>query len=143
MPTSPDTINLIRTKTSSSPQIDAIESSLRRTAYIAVALFLCTGITMAIVYYLFYFQNLTLQKEKASLIARINADKNKEGFLIAIKDRTKIVQKVMANQKPWTLMMDLVATFAKPPLLTTFTVDEQNKIVLGIKSDSLDDVLTM
>jgi hypothetical protein len=143
MPTSLNTINLIRTKTSSSPQLDAIEASVRRSAYIAVAAFLCIGVTAAIVYYLFYFENLNLQKEKTQLIARINAEKNKEGFLIAIKDRTKIVQKVMENQKPWTKTLDLVATFAIPPTLASLSVDEQNKVVLGIKAGSLDQVLYM
>ncbi|OGG30580.1 hypothetical protein A3A63_01905 [Candidatus Gottesmanbacteria bacterium RIFCSPLOWO2_01_FULL_46_9] len=143
MPTSLNTINLIRTKTSSSPQLDAIEASVRRSAYIGVAAFLCIGVIMAIVYYLFYFENLKLQKEKTQLIDRINAEKNKEGLLIAIKDRTRIVQKAMGSQKPWTKTLDLVATFASPPTLSSLSVDEQNKVVLGAKAGSLDEVLYM
>ena len=143
MPTSLNTINLIRTKTSTSPQLDAIEGSIRRSAYVGVGLFLCIGVTMAIVYYLFYFQNMSLQKEKATLIGVINAEKNKEGLLIAIKDRTKIVQKAMESQKPWTKTLDLVATFAIPPSLASLSVDEQNKVVIGIKAGSLDEVLYM
>jgi hypothetical protein len=143
MPTSPNTINLIRTKTSSSPQLDAIEASLRRTGYIGVVLFLCASCVIAMVYFLFYFEESSLQKEKADLTRRVNAAKNKEGLLLAIRDRTKTVEKAMANQKPWVKVLDLVETFAVPPNLGTITVDEQNKVVITLKAASLDEVLKM
>lgn len=143
MPTSPNTINLIRTKTSSSPQMEAIEASLKKSSYIGLALFLGVSVILALLYGLFYFENGNLQKQKTQLIADINSQKSKEGLLLAIKDRTKTVEKAMATQKPWTETLDLVSTFATPPLLSTISVDEQNKVTLSVKADSLDDLLTM
>ena len=143
MPNQPNTINLIRTKTSSSPQLEAIESSLRKSSIAALIGFISLGVILAIVYGLYYFQLQNFESEKTQLTNRINAVKNKEGLLIAIKDRTKVVDKVMKNQKPWIKILDLVATFATPPLVTNITVDDQNKVTIAVKSQSLDSVVDM
>jgi hypothetical protein len=143
MPNQLNTINLIRTKTSSSPQLEAIELSLRKSGMYGLVAFLCIGVVLGLVYTLSSYQLQAYENEKEQLVSRINASKNKEGLLIAIKDRTKVVEKVVKNQKPWTKILDLVATFAQPPLLTNITADDQNKVTITVKSQSLDSVRTM
>jgi hypothetical protein len=143
MPTQQNTINLIRTKTSSSPQLESIETSLRRTGMIGLVIFLCVSVVLGSVYTFYFFENQKLQSEKSALIERINAQKNKEGFLLAIKDRTKLVQKAMASQKPWIQTIDLVSTFVTAPFLTSMTVDELDKVTLSVSANSLDNILIM
>lgn len=143
MPNQPNTINLIRTKTSSSPQLEAIESSLKKSGLIGLVAFICVGVVLGIVYTLYYVRLQNLENEKTQLTNRINAAKNKEGLLIAIKDRTNVVSKVIKNQKPWVKILDLVATFAAPPLLTNIAVDDQNKVTISVKSQSLDNVFDL
>lgn len=141
MPTTNNTINLIRTKTNTSPQFDAIEQSIRKTAMIGLGVFICLSIVIGSVYALFYYKLDTQEAEKKELITRVNSLKVKEAYLLAIKDRTKTVEKVMGNQKPWANMLDLVSTFATPPTLMSLSVDEQDKIGLVIKTESLENVL--
>lgn len=143
MPTTQNTINLIRTKTSESPQLDAIEVSLRRTGYIAIIGFLCLSVITGSVYAFFSHELSKYKTEQSELITRINSLKTKEGYLLAIKDRTKTVEKAMSNQKPWGQMLDLVATFTAPPALVNIAVDEQNKIVLTLKTGSLEQILSI
>ena len=140
MASKPNNINLIRTKASSSPQIDVLEASLRRSAYICLITFVSLAAITGVVYGLFYFQRSKLQNERQQLLVRVNNGKNKEGLLVAIKDRTKIVQRAMQNQKPWTKMFDIVYSFVQPPQLESLSVDEQNKMLLTIRTASVDEM---
>lgn len=135
------TINLIHTQANASPEIDAIDASVRKAAIFALIGFICVAVVTASVYGLYYFQQSREEAEKAELVSRVNSLKNKEAYLLAIKDRTKTVEKVLANQKPWIQMLDLVNSFASPPALSSITVDEQDKIALIIKTESLEDIL--
>ncbi len=123
--------------------MNSLESSLRRSGYVGLVGFIGIAVILAVIYILLYFQNQNLQQEKAQLLDRINAQKTKEGLILAIKDRTKIVEKARANQKPWTEVLDLVTTLASPPALSSITVDEQNKVVISVQAGSLDEVNSM
>ncbi len=142
MPANQHNINLIRTKSDTSSQIEAIESSVRKTSTTALIIFLCISVIVGSVYGLYFYKENSQEVQKAELISRVNSLKNKEAYLLAIKDRTKTVEKVMGNQKPWVQMLDLVNTFAAPPNLTSITVDEQDKIAITLRAASLEDVLS-
>jgi hypothetical protein len=141
MPTINNTINLIRTNTNESRQFDAIEISVRKTAMIGLLIFISLSVVIGSVYALFYYKLDNQEAEKKALITRVNSLKNREAYLLAIKDRTRTVEKVMGNQKPWAQMLDLVSTIAVPPSLMSILVDEQDKIALTIKTQSLENVL--
>lgn len=135
------TINLIHTQANTSPEIDAIEASVRKTAIFALIGFICVAVITASVYGLYFYQQSREEQEKTQLLTRVNSLKNKEAYLLAIKDRTKTVEKVLGNQKPWIQMLDLVNSFVTPPSLSSITVDEQDKIALIIKTESMEDIL--
>ncbi len=135
------TINLIHTQANASPEIDAIDASVRKAAIFALIGFICVAVITASVYGLYFYQQNREEAEKADLITRVNSLKNKEAYLLAIKDRTKTVEKALGNQKPWIQMLNLVSSFVAPPFLSSITVDEQDKIALIIRSDSLEDIL--
>lgn len=135
------TINLIHTQSNVSPELDAIDASVRKATVVTLIVFICVAVVTASVYVLYYFKQQTVDDEKKELITHVNTLKNKEAYLLAIKDRTKTVEKVLLNQKPWIQVLNLVNTFASPPLLSSITVDEQDKIALIIKVDSLEEVL--
>ncbi len=141
MPAASNTINLIRTKTSGTSQYDPIFESLRKSATVGLWLFLVASMALGGVYYYFYAEQGRLEKERAELYLRVNQAKNKEGLLISIKERTKIVDKVLAAQKPWADMLDLLGTVVVPPQLSSISVDEQNEVVVGITGESIDDIV--
>jgi hypothetical protein len=141
MPTSDNTINLIRTKTSNSPQLEAIERSLRKSAVIGLVSCICIAVLCGSVLTLLQMQLTGQEVEQSQLLNEINSLKTKEGYILAIKERTQTVAKAMTGQKPWAKMLDLVYTFAKPPGLLGIAVDEQDKIVLHIQTTSLEEIL--
>lgn len=141
MPASSNTINLIRTKTGGSSQYDAVFESLRRAATAGLWLFLLAAFALGASYYYFYTEQGRLAKQRSELYFRVNQARNKEGLLISIKERTAIVDRVLAAQKPWADMLDLLGTIVVPPALSTISVDDQNKIVVGITAPSIDDIV--
>ena len=79
MPTNPTTINLISTKTGLSPQLELIESSLRRASIIAILVFLAVGFLVGGLYMYFLSQLTSLGATRTELRSQINTAKNKEG----------------------------------------------------------------
>lgn len=138
---SSNTINLIRTRTSSSPQLDAIEGSLRRTAYIGLIVFLSLGFLTGVVFFLLTLQKNSLEARRVQLTQQVAAAKRKEGILISIKERTQLVTRAMKSQKPWAQMLDRLSVAVSSARLSHISVDEQNKVTLTIQATSLDDVL--
>jgi hypothetical protein len=134
-------INLIRTKTSSSPQLEAIEMSLRRTGYVAVALFLCVSFVLGVVYVFIIQEKSRLESVQQNLTRELTANLQKEGMFLSIKDRTRIVKKVMETQKPWAQLLDRVSEIMPPPALSDVTVDDQSKITISIHAGSVDTIL--
>ena len=131
-------INLIRTKTSISPQLTAIEQSLRRSAYIAIGVFLCAGIVVAVVYVLFSQERTDLQNRQQSLIQQVSGNAQREAIYVAIKSRVRIVGSAIQNQRPWSTLLDRVQSFVNPAELTDINVDDQGRISISIKTNSLE-----
>ena len=133
-------INLIRTKTGISPQMTAIEQSLRRSAYIAIAAFLCAGIVVSVLYVLFSQEKSRLQDTQQSLIQQVSGNAQKEAMYVAIKSRVRIVGSAIQNQKPWSKLLDNVQSFVAPPDLVDISVNEEGGIRLSVKTNSLENV---
>jgi len=131
-------INLIRTKTGISPQLTAIEQSLRRSAYIGIGVFLCVGIIVAVVYVLFSQERTQLAGRQQSLIQQVTGNAQREAMYVAIKSRVRIVKSAIQNQKPWSKLLDRVQSFVNPADLTDIMVDDQGRISISIKTNSLE-----
>lgn len=138
---SSNTINLISTKTGLSPQIERVAGSLRRAASIAMMIFILSGVTIGSVYYYYYSRRNSLTLDRDQLRNQISAAKNKEGLLVSIKDRTRIVEKVMKSQRPLGEILDLLGRIAVPPLLTNVSIDESSKIEATIQANTLDEIV--
>jgi len=137
----PNTINLIRTKTTNSPQLGAIESSLRRTGYVGLVLFLSIGLLVGALYLLFSTEEKNLLSQKADLVQRVNGYKQTEGFFSSIKDRTRIVENTMTSKRPWSQLLDETTAIVLPPVLSRITVDDQDKISITVNAGSIDMLL--
>jgi hypothetical protein len=136
-----NTINLIRTKTGSSQQLDAIQASLRKTGYIGLTIFVCVGILIGVLYLLFSAEERNLTAQKKELITRLQRDAVREGYFRSIKDRTTIVSKTMSSKRPWAELLDKVNAVVAPPSLTRISVDEQNKVSITVSVPTVDLVL--
>lgn len=141
MPLTSNSINLVSTKTNLSPQVTAIEASLRKASQAGLVLLLVFGLTIGAVYYYSVRERTVLENTRRDLRSQINAAKNKEGLLTSIKDRTKIVERAMSTQRPWAQMLDLVGTIAQPPFLTAVSVDDQGEIEVTLQGASIDDIV--
>jgi hypothetical protein len=137
---SPNTINLMATKTGLSPQVELIERSLQKASVIAVIVFLVTGLSVGGLYVLYTSQMNGLEQTRTELRSQINAAKNNEGLLVSIKDRTRIVEKAMGSQRPWGKILDLLGTVAVPPSLSTVSIGDENTIDISLQGTSIDEI---
>jgi len=137
----PNTINLIRSKTTYSPQLGALESSLRKSGYIGIILFLCIGLLVGILYVLFSTEEKNLLSQKEEYVKRVNSDKLAEGFFRSIKDRTRIVENAMMSKRPWSQLLDEVNAIVAPPVLSNISVDNEDKIIITVNTGSVDTIL--
>ncbi len=134
-------INLIRTRTGASPQLEAIETSLRRTGYVSIIAFLCVSIICTVIYVLFNQNKQDLQSSKQSLINEVTGNAQKEALYLSIKNRTLIVGKALDNLHPWADLLDRVNAFSPEGSLAGILVDDENKIILTYKVASFNTLL--
>ncbi len=135
------TINLIRTKTSMSPQAEGIEEGLRRTSYILLAATIFVGVLLSSAYFFLMNEKQSLEETKRQLTTQITIDQVKEAQFLAIRERIAIVQKAMGSQRPWSRLLDIIATFASPSDLTSVVVEGNAKAVITMRDISMEDVL--
>lgn len=138
MQTNQSSINLISTKTGLSPEVELIENSVRRASTISIFVFLAAGFLIGGLYLYFSSQLTSLEAMRTELRSQINSAKKNEGLLVSIKDRTRIVERAMASQRPWAETLDLLGTVAVPPALASVSVGEQNKIEITIQDGSIE-----
>lgn len=136
-------INLLQSKTVLPPQLAAIEGRLRQASYMSLAILLVAGVLVGVTYLFFQNQKRVLEETRTQLIRKINAQSQKEGFLVAVRERLGVVDKVLAYQLPWAQIMDTIKTIALPPKLNAISVEEQNKVTLSVKADSIEETLNM
>lgn len=141
MQTSPNSINLIRTKTDVSPQFTLIETSLRRVSILALGVFLLVGILTGSLYFYYSSQLKTLDSARENYRKQIRTAKNIEGLLTAIKDRTRIVERAMSSQRPLGETLKLLSTVTVPPQLSSVSIDEQSTIEITLQGNTITDIL--
>lgn len=139
----PNAINLIRTKTSTTPQLDAIEGNLRRSSYIMLGAVLVVSLLLGSLYVLFLNEKNTLQAEQTELTRQITEQKTKEASFVAIKERVNLVDKAMGTQRPWSKLLDIIALFASPSNLSHVAIEDNTKAVITMRGISVDEVLTV
>lgn len=142
MSTNPNTINLINTKTGLSPQFALIEASLRRASVVAIVIFLFLGFLVGGLYMYFSSQKKSLELSRNELRNEVAAAKNSEGLLTSIKDRTRIVERAMASQRPWAKTLNLLGEIAAPPALVSVSVNEEANIETTLQANSIDELVS-
>lgn len=141
MPSQFSHINLIQTKAKGSARLAAIEQSLHKSAVISLIIFVSLGVIAGGIFAYYTFRKQSLEPRKKLYVTQINAAKNKEGLLLSIKDRTKIVSNVLFVQRPWASVLDIVSSVVSLNSLSNLSADEQNKFSVSFSAQSLDEVL--
>ena len=137
------TINLIRTKTATSPQLDMVTAQLRKfSLWALVALILSGSIVSAIFYYL-RVRSGQLTNAKQQLSQTISQNMTKEGLVVAFKQRVALTNKILGVQKPVGKVFDTLSTFVSVGQVSSVSLDDQNNVVLTIRAQSITDVVSI
>ena len=92
-------------------------------------------------YVLFSTEEKNLLSQKEEYVKRVNSNKLVEGFFRSIKDRTRIVDNAMQSKRPWSQLLDEMNAIVAPPVLSSISVDSENKIVVTVITGTVDTIL--
>jgi Tfp pilus assembly protein PilN len=140
---SQQTINLVRSKASPQHELSEIDKSLRKSVYAAIIVFLCAAVITGSVYAVLSYENTILTSQKKTLLERVKKDIQLEAYYRSIKDRVQIVQSAMSNKRPCAQVLDSIASFVSPPVLTSINLGDSNTISISFRTSSLDTILSV
>lgn len=136
-------INLFKSESSISPQLEGIQEQLRVIGYGAIGIFLLVGLVVGVTFVVMQAQYQSLTNSKTQLIERINRESQKEGLLVSLKDRIKVVDKAIASQKPWSSLLDTILPLIPPPRLTNIGVDDEDRITITVRLPSIEESMNI
>ena len=138
-----ETINLIRTKTATSPQLDMVTALLRTLSLWALSVLMVSGIIVSGIFYYLRGREQELTNVKQQISATITQNTTKEGLLLTLKQRVSLTGKVLGVQHPVGKVFDMLATFISPGQMSSVSVDDHNKVILTVRAQSIADVVSI
>lgn len=131
-------INLLKSRSSLSPQLLAIQEQVRWVGLGSLALVILVAVGLGATYMIFLQQRQALETRRKQVLSAIANESVKEGLYFSIRQRLPVVEKAFGVQKPWGTILDDVYTIARPPDLASVVVDDQNVVVLSVKTTSVE-----
>ena len=121
----------------------SVETQFRSISYIVLIVTLVTGFLLGGSYILVRQRFSSLENTRKKLISQLNAQSTKESMFIALKDRIAILDKVFVMLRPLATTLDTTTSIAAPPLLTSLTYEDQGRMVVMVRTPSIDEALTV
>ncbi len=136
----PGDINLVKTKTSLTPELVAFMGQLRLASFVGIGGVLVVGFLIGVSFLFLTNERNSLAETKKQLLVAIAADAKKEGLFISLKDRVPVVDRAIQNEKPWGQILDMVGNVILPPKLVSLAVDDHQVVSLSVKAGSVEEV---
>ncbi|MFZ5845381.1 MAG: hypothetical protein ACOY0S_02830, partial [Patescibacteria group bacterium] len=131
-------INLLKPETGPTTLLALSAEKWRLVSYLGLFLVVVVGLVAAGVYFLFKTQKEALEDSRMQAVRRINAQKDKEGFLLTLHERLSLIEKALASQRPWAQALETAGQIALPPKLASISVDDDSRVTLTIEAESLE-----
>ena len=135
-------INLFKTKAISEKFLD-VATQLRRMSYLALFILVIIGGAVGFAFVFIRGVHESRTNEKNRLTQTLTQYNRREGLLLSVKERVETVKKVDATRKPWVDIVNAVSQVAAPPQLQAIVQDDQNRMALNIRVETLEETLTM
>jgi len=137
------TINLIRTKTAISPQLEIVTTLFRKLSLWALALLIVSGILVSGIFFYLQIREQQMANTRQQLSQAIAQSTTKEGLLFAVKQRGVLTNKILGVQQPVGKVFDTLSTFSTLGQMTAVSLDDHNKVLLAIHAQSITDVISI
>lgn len=132
-------INLLKSRSSLSPQLQAIQEQIRWLGFGSIIFVIVACIVVGVTYVILLQQRQALDARRQQVLSAIANESLKEGLYFSLKQRLPVADKALATQRPWGPLFEAITTIAVPPQLSSVTVDDQNVVVLTIRATSIDE----
>ena len=138
-----NTINLIRTKTTMSPQVGMVTALLQKLSLWALAVLIVSGIIVSGVFYALRIRQQQMVNTQQQLSQAIAQSTTKEGLLFAMKQRMALMNKILGVQQPVGKVFDTLSTFTTAGQITAVSLGDHNKVSLMIHAQAIADVVSI
>jgi hypothetical protein len=137
------TINLIRTKTALSPQVEMAAAYLRKLSLWALVILIVSGVVVSGIFYYLRVRQDQLVNTHRQLSESITQNTTKEGLLFTVKQRAALTNKILGIQQPVSKVFDTLSTVNTSGQMTDVSLDDHNTVLLTIHAESITDVVTI
>lgn len=127
-------INLFQTKANLPANLLVWDKYLRIASYVGMALLLGGGIIVWGLFIVIGMQRQTLEDKRAQASAYIKSNVVKEGMILALRQRIKVVTRIMEQQVSLAPYINTTLLIAQPPKLASFTMGEQGSVNISIRA---------
>lgn len=138
----PTEINLISTAAQLSPSLINLSEKLKAASQMLLPIFFAVSILVAGSYAILRTQVRSLAGQTASIRSQIANHAEKQALLSLVRDRSKIVGKLISGKVRWDSALTQISGVAPSGTLASIAVDEKRRVVLTMQMNGLDEALT-
>ncbi len=132
-------INLISPRAKLPDSVIRVSKSLARISLVSLVVFLVVSLLVGFFYWTLK-KRVEVQRVRRDQLAReVTTFTETETFLTAVRDRSRLADKILGSQLPWWQTLERVSLFAPPPMLASISVDEKRRVVLTIQASALEE----
>lgn len=127
-------INLFQTKANLPPSFLLWDKYLRTAAYIGMGLLIGGGFIVWGLFVVIGMQRQVLEERRAAATDYIKSNVVKEGMILALRQRIKVVSRIMEQQVSLAPYINTTLLVAQPPKLASFTMGDQGSVNISIRA---------
>lgn len=138
----PTEINLISTAAQLSPSFMHLSEKLKAASRMLLPIFFAVSILTAGSYAILRTQVRSLAGKTASIRSQIADQAEKQALLGLVRDRSKIVGKLVSGKVQWDRALTQFLGVAPSGTLASVAFDEKRRVVLTMRMNTLDEAIT-
>lgn len=139
---SSSSINLLQRNAGPVREITELEDKLHLASLWALGILIGSGIIIGAAFLFLTSTVKSLETSKIDLGRQINQQSDKEGILLALKDRTGIAGKALASAKSWGDLFPLLSRIADGGFVSV-SADENGRVTTELTVNSVDEAATI
>lgn len=126
-----------------SPQAEIVTVLFRKLSLWALVILIGSGVLVSGMFYYLQVRHGKLVHTQQQLSQVISQSTVKEGLLVSVKQRSALMSKILGVQHPVGKVFDTLPTVITSGQMTAIVLDDHNKVLLTIHTQSITDVISI
>lgn len=135
-----NSINLLFSRAKLPDSMSAVLERLQKASTVSVALFLVVSLLLGSFYFFGRSRFIPLVERRNREINRLTDLVVTETLLLATRERTQLIGKLIAGRIDWSAALDRIGTIAPFPALSSVSVDGKRQTVLTVETKTIEEI---